>query len=260
MLEVPEEVVDAPVAQVAPDTSAAPAPARRGRTTLLVAGAALLGVVAGACAGYLIQADRAPTKLPPLSQPRLAQAKGKAPEPLSAAQDRQLRADGDLRKLLLKRPAGAKTADWLTGEDGWMDMAEYADTYTRPATAFRDLARSEFRRAAVTGWRYGGTYDVEIRLVQYRQLESNGAADSNDNDQYWADAKPSTESRPVPGTGDGMAYVHRRPHTEAGYLPQYKAEAYARRGDIAMEIFVTDTKPVPEAKIMDLAKRQMERL
>lgn len=54
---------------------------RRGRTALLIATAAVLGLVGGACAGYLIQADREPTKLPSLSQPVVAQAKGAGPEP-----------------------------------------------------------------------------------------------------------------------------------------------------------------------------------
>ncbi|MFI5798411.1 hypothetical protein [Streptomyces sp. NPDC051677] len=56
----------------------------------MIAGAAVLGIVAGACTGYLIQADRAPTALPPLSQPVVGQAKGEV-EPLSAAQDRRRR-------------------------------------------------------------------------------------------------------------------------------------------------------------------------
>ncbi|MFG2793889.1 hypothetical protein [Streptomyces sp. NPDC048419] len=257
MLEVPEEAVDAPVAQVAPQTPAAPA--RRGRTILLVAGAALLGIVAGTCTGYLIQADREPTKLPPLSQPVLTQAKGKAHEPLSAAQDRQVRADGDLRKLLLKKPRGAKTADWTPG-DGWMDLAAYAESYQKPGTMFGRLVTDEFRRAAVTGWQAGGNQTVEIRLIQFRQQESLEAADSSDSSQYWADREPDTDSWTIPGTGSGMAYVHHRPDSKAGYLPLYGAQAHAYRGDITMEIWIYDTKPITKARIMDLAERQMERL
>jgi hypothetical protein len=232
---------------------------RRGRTTLLIAGAAVLGVVAGTCVGYLIQADREPTKLPSLSQPVLTQAKGPAPEPLSAAQDRQVKVDGDLRKLLLKKPGGAKEADWLTGDDGWMDLGTYADSYEEPGDMFGELVGDEFRRAAVTGWE-SGNQTVEIRLLQFRQEESGAAADVVDNNEYWADAESGTDSWSVPGTGEGMAYVHTKPKTEAGYLPQYSAEATASRGDIAVEIWVYDTKPIPKAKIMDLAKRQMERL
>jgi hypothetical protein len=225
----------------------------------LIATAAVLGLVAGTCAGYLVQADREPTKLPSLSQPVLAQAKGKGPEPLSAAQDRRVKTDGDLRKLLLKRPKGARDADWLGG-GGWMDIAEFAEQYTKPGGAFSDLIDNEFRRTAVTGWRQGSTYSVEIRLVQYRQEENLAAIDAADNGNYWAEDKDGTRSWSIPGTGDGMAYVHTKAHTEAGYLPQYEAEAHAWRGDIALEIWVYDTKPISKEKITDLAKRQVGRL
>lgn len=54
--EIPEipEVPVKPVARVR----------RRGRTALLIAAAVVLGLVAGTCAGYLVQADREPTGLP----------------------------------------------------------------------------------------------------------------------------------------------------------------------------------------------------
>ncbi|WP_030044492.1 hypothetical protein, partial [Streptomyces resistomycificus] len=207
----------------------------------------------------LVQVDREPTTLPSLSQQTLPQAKGEGPEPLSAAQDRRVRTDGDLRKLLLKKPRGAKDADWLGGNDGWLDLAAYADMYEAPDEVFGNLVGDEFRRGAVTGWE-SGTTTLEIRLIQYRQEEAPAAADSVDNSQYWADDEDATESWTVPGTGNGMAYVHNEPEREAGYLPLYSAEAHAWRGDVAMEIWIYDTKPIPKKKIMDLAERQMERL
>ena len=258
---MPATVAAEPVESVEPVTPAepdAPRPRRRGRTALLIACAAVLGVVAGTCTGYLIQADREPTRLPSLSQPTLGRAKGEAPEPLSAVQDRQVKVDGDLRKLLLKKPGGAKDAEWLSG--GWMDLAEYADSYEKPGTMFGNLVRDEFRRAAVTGWTVGNHQTAEIYLVQYRQHQSLEAADSSDNGQYWAAKKAGTDSWPIPGTGTGMVYVHHRPETKVGYMPVYGAEAHAYRGDVAMEIWMYDTSPIPKAKIMDLAKRQMERL
>ncbi|MGX1270854.1 hypothetical protein [Streptomyces phaeoluteigriseus] len=257
-MEEPEGAAE-PERAPADEAAPSPRPRRRGRTTLLIAAAAVLGVVAGTCTGYLVQADREPTKLPPLSQPVLAQAKGPGPEPLSAAQDRKLRTDGDLRKLLLKKPKGAKDVEWLEGMDGWMDMAGYADLYEEPGEVFPDLVENEFRRAAVTGWAEGESYTVEIRLVQFRQEETLQADEVTDNNQYWAD-EDATDSWDLPGTGDGMVYVHRKPETEPGYLPVYSAEAHAWRGDIAMEIWVSGTKAIPKSKIMDLARRQMERL
>ncbi len=248
---MPEEVHERP--RVAPVR-------RRGRTTLLIAGAVVLGLVAGTCAGYLVQADREPTKLPSLSQPTMPQAKGPAPEPLPATRDRQVKTDGDLRKLLLTKPKGTKDASWLEGQDGWLDLAAYADSYEKPKEIFGDLVGNEFRRVAVTGWEAGGSYTVELRLVQFRQEETVAAADYCDNGQYWAEKAGSTDSWPVAGTGTGMAYVHHKPQTEAGYLPLYSAEAHAWRGDIAMEVWIYGSRVIPKKTIMDLAERQMERL
>ena len=228
-------------------------PRRRGRTTLLIAVAAVLGVVAGTCTGFLVQADRAPDKLPALSQPKLAQAKGPAPERLSAAADRRVKTDGDLRKLLLRKPSGATAALFPQGTDGWQDLAELSEAYTKPDVTLHYQLRQEFRRAAVTDWEEGSR-EVDISLVQYRQEEKLGAYDDTTGAFYYADQEPDTDSWTVPGTADGKAYVHNA--DDDGY----SAEAHAYRGDIAVHIWVYDSKPITKAKIMDLAKRQMERL
>ncbi|MEU9369909.1 hypothetical protein AB0D71_35585 [Streptomyces avermitilis] len=268
--EVPEapeapEAAEVPVSAAVPVLPEAPEAApsasrRRGRTTALIAAAAVLGVVAGTCTGFLIQAGREPTELPSLSQPVLAQAKGEGPEPLSAARDRRVRTDGDLRKLLLKRPSGARDAAYAPGHDGWVGLAEYAEGFKNPAGAFSGAISDEFRRSAATTWRVGSTYNVQIQLVQYRQEESLAASDSAADLQYWAEKETGTRSWAVPGTGDGMAYVHTTPATKPGYQPVYSAEAHAWRGDLVMQLWVFDTKPIPKEKIMDLAARQMGRL
>ncbi|MFB7460205.1 hypothetical protein [Streptomyces sp. NPDC056188] len=263
MQEAPEagQALAAPDAPNAPEEPAVASRARRrGRTVLLVATAAVLGAVAGTCTGYLIQADREPTRLPSLSQPTLARAKGPAPEPLSAAQDRRVRTDGDLRKLLLPRPSGARDVPFPPGHDGWLSLAEYAGTYKRPEVAFQNQVKSEFRRAAVTTWRTNDTHSVEIHLVQYHQEEDVAAIEQMDNGTYWAERDSGNRSWPVPGTGDGRAYVDSTPDRKPGYLPVYSAEAHAWRGDIAMDIYVYDTKPVSKKEIMSLAERQVGRL
>ncbi|MGW1068795.1 hypothetical protein ACWD4F_30285 [Streptomyces aureus] len=242
---VPETTADAP---------SEPRPRRRARTTLIVATAAVLGLVAGTCAGFLVQAHRAPTRLPSLSQPVLTQAKGPGPEPLSAAQDHRVKTNGDLRKLLLTRPKGTKEPAWAPEEDGWLDIAGYADTLDHADREFRDLVAAEFRRAAGVSWAVGDTYDVQIRLVQYRQ-EENLSASLRANGWMVDDAS----SWPLEGADDGMVYLF-KPERKAGYLPFYKAQASASRGDIAMEIWIYDSKPIPKSKIMDLAERQLERL
>ncbi|MFJ4692747.1 hypothetical protein [Streptomyces sp. NPDC088766] len=253
-MEGPEGAAE-PEAGPADQAAAAPRPRRRGRTTPLIATAAVLGVVAGTCTGYLIQADREPTKLPPLSQPVLAQAKGPGPEPLSAAQDRKLRTDGDLRKLLLKKPKGAKEAAWVV-PDGWQDLAGYAGNFKAPDGAFADLVGEEFRRAAVTAWETGNTHTVEIRLVQYRQEQTLAAAAASADGQYWAEREGESDSWAIPGTDDGRAYVYEA----VDDMGLHVARAHAWRGDVAMELWVYGAEPVPRKMIMDLAERQMEQL
>ncbi|KIE25138.1 membrane protein [Streptomyces sp. MUSC 125] len=231
---------------------------RRGRTVALIAGAGALGAAAGLCGGYVVQAGRAPTRLPPLSQPVVRQAKGGVPR-LTAAQDRRVKTDGDLRKLLLKRPKGAREAAVDGGSDGWLDLAGYADDFTKPDVAFAALMKEGFRRAAVTGWRTSDTY-VEIRLVQYRQETYLSAAGAVVEQASAEDARPATRSWPIPGTGDGTAYVHSRPESTLGYPPVYLAEAVASRGDLLMEVWVAGSRPITKEGIMDLAKRQAARL
>ncbi|WP_308401191.1 hypothetical protein [Streptomyces sp. AC512_CC834] len=256
---------------VAPDESAplgdasAPAervvrPRRRGRTTLLIGAAAVLGLVAGACGGVLVQAGREPTKLPPLSQTALARSGGEAPKPLSAGQDRQVRTEGDLRDLLLKKPRGAQEADWLEGSDGWMDLTGYASTFQDLENGFENLLDNEFRRAVVTGWEVDGAYTVEIRLIQYRQEEVLAAALASRGSQYYAGGD-GTEDWAIPGTGEGRVFVDEQPvpGLESAPFP-YQAEAHASRGDIAMEIWMGGAKRVDKKTIIDLAERQMERL
>jgi hypothetical protein len=179
---------------------------------------------------------------------------------LSAAQDRQVKVDGDLRKLLLKKPSGARAADYTVGEDGWLSLAAYAEMYDKPDTAFGELGADQFRRAAVTNWQAGGNRTVEIRLVQYRQETDLAASDAAEDAYYWSERESDTDKWAIPGTGDGMVYVHNSPERKAGYLDEYQAEAHAWRGDIAMEMWINDTKPVSKKAIMDLARRQMERL
>lgn len=246
----------------APEAPEAPAPRSRprrlGRTAVLICTAAVLGLVAGTCTGYLVQADREPTRLPSPVQPLAAPGAGEVPKRLPAAQDRRVRTDGDLRELLLKKPRGARDPEWPEGNDGWMDLAAYAGTFQRSSEQFESLLADEFRRAAVGGWYVEGSYTVSIRLVQFRQEEVLVTAEANEGAQYWADDVDS-ESWPVEGTLDGRAYVH-APNGEPGEGPTYTAEAHARRGDILVEIYVGGEKRISKKTILDLAERQMERL
>jgi hypothetical protein len=231
---------------------AAPAPRRRGRTTLLIAAAAVLGLVGGTCTGYLIQAHREPTKLPSLSQPELRQAKGEGPDPLPAAQDRKVRTDGDLRKLLLKTPKGKKET-----ERGWLSLAEYSSWHDDEQSFLPQELDDEFRRAATASWMESDTRYVEINLIQYRHESVLGAAKSHSGQMGFVD--DGAREYPLDGTGEGAVLVM-KPEYKPGYLPLYQAHATAFRGDIELQLWVTDVKPLGEKRAMELAEQQMERL
>ncbi|MEU5915552.1 hypothetical protein ACWEPZ_17815 [Streptomyces sp. NPDC004288] len=233
------------------------------RTAGLLAVAAVLGLVGGTAVGYGIQADREPTALPPLNQPGLAYPakplpKGQEPAPLSAKEDRQAKAQGDLRKLLLAKPAGAEAEP--TGS-GWMPVDEFAGQFRKPGRAFDYQLDLGVRRIAQASWRTGRYRTVDIRLVQYRANDTQGAREYVEDQQAYMPEKDfaRNDGEALKGSTDGRYYLFpvRR---EAGYLDYYEARAYLHRGDIAVEIFVGDTEKIPAKDIRSLAERQLGRL
>ncbi|MBK3589069.1 hypothetical protein JHN49_37485, partial [Streptomyces sp. MBT57] len=64
---------------------------------------------------------------------------------------------------------------------------------------------------------------------------------------------------PLEGTGSGRYFLY-AVEREAGYLPFYRARALAVRGDIMIDINITDSKPISKKDIRVLAERQLERL
>lgn len=260
-MELNDTISDAQDAQPAPRR-----PRPRGRTTLLIAAAALLGIAGGTATGYGIQAERPPTPLTALSQPDLAYpAKplpaDKVPGPLPASQDRQVRTDGDLRKLLMAKPAGLREDEdtWLT--DGWASLEDYAHDFGDEAYMYEDLVASGFRRLAGASWGRGDR-EVNVWLVQFQSSATLGATDHDMGQRlYMGDDEhgAGNEGDAIKGSGDGRYYLY-GVHNEPGYLPLYRARAVAYRGDVMMDINIFDTKPIAKKDIRTLAERQLERL
>ncbi|WP_406861777.1 hypothetical protein ABZO31_15340 [Streptomyces sp. HUAS MG47] len=237
---------------------------RRGRTALIVAVAAVLGVVGGTAVGYGIQAQREPTPLPALNQADLRYPaplpKGHKAKPLSAAEDRRVRTEGDLRKLLLPRPAGTKSAGSEFG-DGWMSAPGYASYFEEPGGALAYQLENGIRRIAAVSWRTGKYRTTEIRLVQFRSTTVHGAREHAADQQGYmpGDEYARSEGEPLAGSGNGRFYVF-PVEKKAGYLDLYEARAYAHRGDIMLEIFMYDTKKISPKDIKSVAERQLRRL
>ncbi|MDV9192448.1 hypothetical protein R6L23_30305 [Streptomyces sp. SR27] len=247
-----------------PPTEPPPARPRRRvlRTVGLIAVAAVLGLVGGTAVGYRVQADREPVALPPLNQPGLAYPakplpKGQEPEALSAKEDRQLKTEGDLRKLLLPRPAGARAAE----EDGWQSLVEYANDFTRPDAALDFQLEQGFRRAAVRTWQSGEHRWVKIELTQYRSNSGMGAYEHVRMQQGIAmsEGKSGSIGEPVKGSGNGRYFVY-PVDRRAGYLDDYDARAFIQRGDIAITVIISDTRKISGDEIRSLAERQLGRL
>lgn len=238
----------------------------RGRTTLIIAAAAVLGLAGGVAAGYRVQADRAPTPLAALSQPGLAYpAKalpaGKEPAPLPASQDRQVRTEGDLRKLILPRPKGwqeDKEFSALTG-DGWLGVADYALDFEDERYMYGSLLEQGLRRVAGAGWRKGEYRSAVVFLVQYHSGAA-AAAHAEDQRSYMPGKRGAgNEGAAIKGSAEGRYYLF-PVERKAGYLPYYRARAIFSRGDVMADIRVYDTVPISKKDIRTLAERQLERL
>ncbi|MET9553540.1 hypothetical protein [Streptomyces sp. NPDC006645] len=233
------------------------------RTVTLIAGAAVLGVLAGAVTGYAVQYQREPTPLPPLAQaelraPKAVPADGKTTA-RSLSANRWVASDGDLRELLVKKPAGARTEK----KAGWLDLPDFSSEFEQPDAIFEDLVQSRFRRAATVGWSEGGSVYVSVTIIQFRDEQSLEASAFAANQQRymgdddWAGNKGSA----IPGSGSGRTWVFDEPDRRPGYEPYYQARALAFRGDLVMDIRYDNNRgPVPKKAFEALAKRQLELL
>lgn len=243
-----------------------PAPRRRGRTALLIACAAILGVVAGTVGGYAVQYDRQPTALPPLSQPAMRQPaplpEGKGPEPLTPAADRLTKTSGDLRKLLLPRPAGAQDVPFGPRNRTWVSLFAYAHNFKEPEGIFENLVDVGFRRAAGSSWEQGDGLLVDIRLVQFRDEASVASMEFLSGQQSYMPTSryAGNDGKPLAGSGNGRVYVFNGQSLAATPVPLYTARALARRGDIVMDLWLYSVKPIGDSTATSLAKRQLERL
>ncbi|MDF9871049.1 MULTISPECIES: hypothetical protein [Streptomyces] len=250
------------------EAPAAPVRTRpRGRTALLIAAAALLGISGGTAIGYGIQAQRPPSPLPALSQTELAYpAKAlpadKVPAPLPASQDHRVKTDGDLRKLIIDRPAGwseDEDADWL--DDGWMSVGVLARGYEVEDGMFEYFLESDIRRVAGAAWTKGEHREATITLTQFSSGTDTTAEDyAVGQRSYMADDDHAGNNGDlVKGSGEGRYYVYGA-DLEPGYEPFYRARAVVHRGDIMIEINLYDTRPISKKDIRTLVERQLERV
>ncbi|MCX5297488.1 hypothetical protein ABT024_09150 [Streptomyces sp. NPDC002812] len=260
--EAPPEALPEAALDAAPEAAPAAPRRRGGRTVLLIAGAVVLGVLAGTITGYAIQYDREPTPLAPLAQADLAYPKALAPDGTTTHQtinaNRWHASDGDLRKLLVEAPSGAKKQD-----SGYGSLDFLALGFKEPDNALRQFSTSGTRRIASVSWTVGDSTFVTVTVLQFAD---RGGADDYQQEQsgYMSDKDHAgNDGVPIPGIDSdlGRVWVDSKADEKPGYHPMRGARAVARRGDLVLDIhFLNNRGKIAEGDVVDLAKRQLERL
>ncbi|MFF0216432.1 hypothetical protein [Streptomyces vinaceus] len=232
------------------------------RTVLLIAGAAVLGVLAGTVTGYAIQYDREPTPLPPLAQQKIGQPKPQAPDESTSTRsvnaNRWHKTDDDLTKLLIEAPSGAKVTS-----SGYETPDEFsADYYKQPNQGLGFLLRHDIRRIASRRWSEDDRNYISVQLFQFAD---RSGADAYQNDKGYLEKKEyaGNKGKDLPGVpaAYGHLWIDSEAHEEPGYYPVRSSRVIARRGDVVMEIEYTNNRgAIDENTVVELAKRQWERL
>lgn len=215
-------------------------------TGLLFSSAVVIGLLGGTGAGFLIQQARPATPLPPIQRTLALATSPGTPDPNDPETDDGAKLDGDLRTLLVAKPAGTK--DWAVAPDAeWFTIAELAEYYGKPADALVKLNSMGFRRAARTGWTSSDGTQVEVDLVQFRSTQ--GAS------SYFAmTGFPDGElAVSVPGTASG--YVGRYVNKDDSGM--YTAYGLVRHGDVVVQVFMNRKTDVPTTdEVMKVTRDQ----
>lgn len=232
------------------------------RTVLLIAGAAVLGVLAGTITGYAVQYHREPTPLPPLAQQEMAapkpQAMNDATTKRSINANRWNKADEDLAKKLVDIPGGGQN-----GSSGPVSPDAFSvDYFNKPSAGVGTLVRQAKRIAAVH-WTENDRNFVDINLIQFR--DRLGAEDFYTDIVKYMPNKDfaGNTGKDLPGAPAdfGHMWIDSEAREKPGYHPVRQSRAVIRRGDIvAIVEYANNRGEIDEKTVAELAKRQMERL
>ncbi|SEK69527.1 hypothetical protein [Streptacidiphilus jiangxiensis] len=249
------------VPDLVPEHEPEPKPRPRGRTAKIMAAAVVLGVLGGAGTGYAVQAARTPTPLPPLAvtQPTYPSAHRVAPA-LTAAQDDMVKTDGDLTKLLVPIPSGAKPWDTPAGNDGWLDLYSLSSDYTKPDAEMRYELSHGFRRAAVQTWMQGSV-SYEVDVIQYRHNDETAPNQFVLDGENYARQDAAAQLQMLPHTaGQYGVYAGTKALTRSDGSTYYRGYGFAAHGDLCVQILVFSPNPVDAKPLMTELQNQMERL
>ena len=220
------------------------------RTGLLFSSAVALGLTGGAAVGFAIQHSRPPTPLPPVPHTvvaAVAPAPAEKPDPKT---DDGAKLDGDLRNLLLDKPADAHD-DPLVPARSWLTIGRLAEYFAHPDNALATLNEAGFRRAARTVWDRPDGTQVEVDLVQCRSTDGAG--------RFFIETKDVMNAWMSTPAGAGTGYVGR--NTEKTARGDYLGYGLVQHGTVVEQIFVSRKPGPPDlGDLMDITKEQAGRL
>ena len=220
------------------------------RTGLLFSSAVVVGLVGGGGSGFAIQKGRAATPLPPVPHtlaPALAPAAADVPDPKT---DDGAKLDGDLRELLLEKPAGAHDPVNVPART-WLTIGDLAEFWHRPDQAFEKLNREHFRRAAGVVWDLADGTVVEVDLVQFRT--------TGDAETFFEDTGFPRDMMTPTVDGTATGYVGR--DTEKAADGYYTGYGLVRHGNVVELVFVNRKQDPPALDdLMKITREQAERL
>lgn len=220
------------------------------RTGLLFSGAVALGLAGGAVSGFAVQHSRPPTPLPPVPHTVVAAVAPAAADKPDPDTDDGAKLDGDLRELLVDRPADAHD-DPLLPARSWLTIGNLAEYFEHPDRELATLNEEEFRRAARTVWDRPDGTQVEIDLVQFRSTDGAG--------QFFTDTKDLMNAWTTTPAGTGTGYVGQDPDKTPRGL--YIGYGLVQHGTVVEQLFVTRKAGPPElGDLMELTKEQADRL
>lgn len=219
------------------------------RTGLLFSSAVVVGLLGGGALGFEVQKHRAPTPLPPLDTripAAVAAAPAAKPDP---ATDDLAKLGGDLRTLLIDKPAGSKDPQYIPGLS-WITAYDLAESSGSNADhAFVELGNAGFRRAAQRAWVTPDDKTVEVTVIQFRTTA--GATEFESNDGVAGDGDTV-----VPGTG-GHAYASKDTNLDGDHWGM----ASFTHGNVVVFALVFDhAKAVDPTDVSSLAQQEAAKL
>lgn len=220
------------------------------RTGLLFSSAVAVGLVGGVVSGFAIQHARPATPLPPIAHTLTSAVVPLAAVTPDPKTDDGAKLDGDLRDLLLAKPAGAKDDALIPARD-WLTIGDLAEYFRKPDGEFTALNAEHFRRAARAVWVAADGTRVEIDLVQFRSGDDAGTYFAAEG--FAVDASSPT----VAGTGTGYLGWY----DAKGRDGMFTGYGLVRHGDVVEQVFLDRKQGPPSTDdVMKVTKEQADRL